>query len=344
MTLALCGKPTQRNTACQARRMPRFDGCQLHRTVTPDVLAIDAARERLKDQRCAELHARSPWLEGSEWHYEIDTVQRWASHFRPDAKPACWEWDASESAVASIRASVMEDRARRTPAGTSAAELVRDLDWEVFIVWHQHRCASCGTAGDLEVDHDHRTKLIRGLLCGACNQHEGLDERNRGRRTLYHFSPPSYAMERYRTKNPATQLGMRRNYSRKKTFPYWCQLAERAPIGAAPAELRKKTAALVFGGEPLLSRRNVEAFRQAEQAQRELEKGVRAMQEVFGHFRCGRLRSCNGPDDFRAVEPVVAWVRERFPGLHERTAERARDQLNQVFAPWPRPEHVGVSE
>jgi len=43
-------------------------------------------------------------------------------------------------------------------------------------------CAICGTdkprgrarAGKLRVDHDHKTKQIRGLLCGTCNSAIGL--------------------------------------------------------------------------------------------------------------------------------------------------------------------------
>lgn len=340
--MTLCGKPTRRNTACQLPQMPRYDGCRVHRTLSPDVVALDAARERMKYQRCLGLHATNPWIRDNEWWWdELAAVQRWASNFRPDARPACWDWDANERAVASIRADVIQDRAHRAPAGTSAAELARDLDWEVFILWHQHRCAFCGTVGELEVDHDHRTKLIRGLLCGACNQHEGIDHRNRSRKRVYHFNPPSYAAERYRTRNPATMLRLERNYSGKKIYPSWCQLAERVPIGAAPAGFEKKMSGLVFGGgEPVFSRENREAFREAEKVQREFEKSVRAMQELAGQLGCGLCRSCLGPEDIRAVEPVVNWVRSSFPGLHERVAKQALDVWSQQWG--LRPPQLGL--
>ena len=34
-------------------------------------------------------------------------------------------------------------------------------------------CAVCGATGKLVADHDHKTGLLRGLLCRACNQREG---------------------------------------------------------------------------------------------------------------------------------------------------------------------------
>lgn len=41
-------------------------------------------------------------------------------------------------------------------------------------IWHGGRCGICGlTPGELVLDHDHDTGLIRGYLCRGCNAKEG---------------------------------------------------------------------------------------------------------------------------------------------------------------------------
>jgi hypothetical protein len=46
----------------------------------------------------------------------------------------------------------------------------------ILRVWQDGRCAGCGWVDRLVKDHDHTTGLVRGLLCHACNVHEGRSD------------------------------------------------------------------------------------------------------------------------------------------------------------------------
>ena len=61
-------------------------------------------------------------------------------------------------------------------------------------------CALCGRVrNDLELDHDHRTNLIRGMLCRECNLL--LGEYERKKRLFAHF-------EAYLQEPPMKVLGL----------------------------------------------------------------------------------------------------------------------------------------
>jgi hypothetical protein len=66
--------------------------------------------------------------------------------------------------------------------------------------WHAGRCAMCGAVTSLVTDHDHKTGLVRGLLCHQCNVSEGVQP---GADTPF---------GRYRTKSPAVILGVTVRY------------------------------------------------------------------------------------------------------------------------------------
>ena len=53
------------------------------------------------------------------------------------------------------------------------------------------KCAICGAGKKLDVDHCHKTKRIRGLLCGNCNRGLGLfkDDPNILQNAIKYLSP-----------------------------------------------------------------------------------------------------------------------------------------------------------
>lgn len=57
---------------------------------------------------------------------------------------------------------------------------VSDEDYEILLARQKGRCAICGTTTPsrqrltFDVDHDHKTDVVRGLLCSNCNRAIGL--------------------------------------------------------------------------------------------------------------------------------------------------------------------------
>lgn len=105
--------------------------------------------------------------------------------------PACWEWQ------------VPADLAEAAKAAHASFwhSLDEQAQAEVMLThWQAGRCAVCeATAYSLVTDHDHRTGLVRGLLCARCNTCEGVQ---RGRRLFVN----------YRERHPMSILGLRAQY------------------------------------------------------------------------------------------------------------------------------------
>lgn len=69
-------------------------------------------------------------------------------------EPACWTWEVS---LGDLQA---------------AQKVTQATAYYVLLEWQRGRCAVCAGTGDLVLDHDHRTRLVRGLLCVSCNNAE----------------------------------------------------------------------------------------------------------------------------------------------------------------------------
>lgn len=73
--------------------------------------------------------------------------------------PACWGWPLPELSHLHNAPDALEVEEEATQA-------LRD--------WQAGRCAMCGEVQSLRTDHDHKTALVRGLLCHGCNILEGV--------------------------------------------------------------------------------------------------------------------------------------------------------------------------
>ena len=78
---------------------------------------------------------------------------------------------------------LMSPRAGRAPKTSTLRKYGLTFDeWEALFRSQDHRCAICFTATPgkqgWHTDHDHRTGLVRGILCQSCNFALGLIKDN----------------------------------------------------------------------------------------------------------------------------------------------------------------------
>jgi hypothetical protein len=102
---------------------------------------------------------------------------------------ACHDWPVTS-----------EDRARVGAAAECPdPEKARMLASDLLADWQDDRCAVCNGHSDV-LDHDHETGLVRGWLCRFCNGQEPGD------------GIPGGRFDRYRSRNPASILGLTIRY------------------------------------------------------------------------------------------------------------------------------------
>lgn len=151
------------------RPLPGLKKCRKCRVVKP--LADFYPQRDMKDgyrHNCKTCHAN----QHKDWYLrnrtdEIERVRK-------------WQQSNPEKVNASHRRRRERDpekERRRNRAGHLRRKygLTQSL-FEALVLAQLGKCAVCGrlTAPDLHVDHDHRTKKVRGLLCGKCNKAIGL--------------------------------------------------------------------------------------------------------------------------------------------------------------------------
>lgn len=174
---------------CEAPRLGWNDDSPLPDPQSCFAHLTDAEREA----HAANRAARRAWIHGTA----VFTQEALMA-----SDPACWSWqlpDDLDIAAAAIRDSLPPDVQEAVERGNGG-------DWKssAMEAWHKGMCAICGRREARVTDHDHRTGLIRGLLCQSCNALEGYG--------------PAEAAEngdvfaKYRLRNPASMWGVREFY------------------------------------------------------------------------------------------------------------------------------------
>jgi hypothetical protein len=113
---------------------------------------------------CATCYEQ--WLLDNNPEYKAKAIAKraeWATRNRARCYKAAAKWRAKPA----NKRAIAENR-RKAVYGISSEEYGEMRDAQ------NGRCAICGTAGDLCVDHCHNTGVVRGLLCSSCNSGIGL--------------------------------------------------------------------------------------------------------------------------------------------------------------------------
>lgn len=164
-----CGRQTaSTKKPCRRFRLDPFLGCVTHLTADE--------RKQYEQRKAEEAAAWAPY-----WEVRTRLL---------NGQPSCWGWTVTHSQSARALTSLTADT-QFEAEGTGSV---------VLDEWQAGRCAICGEAEPLVVDHDHQSGLVRGLLCRRCNTNEGIDGR------------PATVYQRYRELPPTRILGVRLRY------------------------------------------------------------------------------------------------------------------------------------
>lgn len=164
-------------------------------------------RPTKSDRPCVALRVHEPYPNAEAWaapacvaHLTQEERAEWLAVFSRSEKSvrdaaaarpaACWDWPVEP----------WHRRRARLAAQCEYLEQCERLARSLLADWQEERCAVCGGRRvRLVLDHDHATGLVRGLLCASCNICEGS-------------AALGSALGRYRSRNPASILGLRIRY------------------------------------------------------------------------------------------------------------------------------------
>ena len=179
-----CGRPTVSGRPCRNGRIGPPASWQISAMFGQPVPAIEiphSCHQHLTEQEAAAVAAL----------YEEDRAETERLIAAEHGPPACWDWPVTDANLE--QAARVREIGDLGDAYFAAARLLR--------AWQAGRCAVCGgVRSDDVLDHDHVTGLIRGRLCQSCNLLEGF------------AGDPEDPCVLYRTRNPASMLGIKMLY------------------------------------------------------------------------------------------------------------------------------------
>ena len=188
-----CGRPTVSGRPCRNGRVGPPAMWRIRALLGQPAPAIEiprSCRQHMTEQEAAAV----------DGIYEDDRAETERLTDAERRPPACWDWPVTDTHLEqSARVREIGDLG---DAYVAATRLLRH--------WQAGRCAVCGGPESAEVlDHDHVTGLMRGRLCQSCNLLEGF------------ASDPEDPCVLYRTRNPATILGVKMLYH--SPFTGWAE-------------------------------------------------------------------------------------------------------------------------
>lgn len=123
----------------------------------------------IKDKRCVacgrargKLHKRDPEINRRN-------AKEWRRHFPEKVKQLNKSWQEKNKEHTRLYHRTSK-RYRRAKFGCRIRAYGLTLaDYDCLLIYLNGKCAICGFPKRLDVDHDHDTGYVRGLLCPDCN-------------------------------------------------------------------------------------------------------------------------------------------------------------------------------